>query len=61
MPVALVKPDAARKEVQIGWPEFLPDGKHFLYMAIAQKASDSMYRIASLDSKENRRSRRPSR
>jgi Tol biopolymer transport system component/predicted Ser/Thr protein kinase len=54
VPVALVKPDPARKEVQIGWPEFLPDGKHFLYMAIAQKASDSMYRIASLDSKENR-------
>ena len=54
VPTVIVKPDAARKEVQIGWPEFLPDGKHFLYMAIAAKASDSMYRIASIDSQENR-------
>jgi Tol biopolymer transport system component/tRNA A-37 threonylcarbamoyl transferase component Bud32 len=54
VPVALVKPDSARKETQVGWPEFLPDGKQFLYMSIAQRVSDSMYRIASLDSKENR-------
>jgi Tol biopolymer transport system component len=54
VPVVLVKPDATRKEIQIGWPEFLPDGKHFLYMAIAAKAADNTYRIASLDGKENR-------
>jgi Tol biopolymer transport system component len=54
VPTVMVKPDAARKETQIGWPEFLPDGKHFLYMAITQKSSESMYRIASLDGKENR-------
>jgi len=54
VPVVLVKPDATRKEVQIGWPEFLPDGKHFLYMAMTDKAADSKYRIASLETKENR-------
>ena len=54
VPTVMVKLDASRKETQIGWPEFLPDGKHFLYMAMVQKAADSTYRIASLDGKENR-------
>ncbi|MGE5412912.1 MAG: protein kinase domain-containing protein [Syntrophomonadaceae bacterium] len=54
VPTVLVKPEASRKETQIGWPEVLPDGKHFLYMAIAPKASDTMYRIASLDGTDNR-------
>ncbi len=52
--VAAVKADAARKETGVGWPEFLPDGRHFLYMVIAQKADDSIYRIGSLDSKESK-------
>jgi Tol biopolymer transport system component len=54
LPAVLVKPDASRKETQIGWPEILPDGKHFLYMAMGDKAPEGMYRIASLDGKENR-------
>ena len=32
-PVAAVKADPSRKETQVGWPEFLPDGRHFLYLA----------------------------
>jgi Tol biopolymer transport system component len=39
---------------QIGWPEFLPDGKHYFYMALAPKAEDSMYRIGELGSKESK-------
>ncbi len=54
VPTVMVKPEASRKEVQIGWPEVLPDGRHFLYMAMGQKATESLYRIASLDGKENR-------
>jgi Tol biopolymer transport system component len=54
IPTVMLKPEASRKETQIGWPEILPDGKHFLYMAIAPKAAESTYRIASLDGKENR-------
>jgi len=54
IPTIMVKPEASRKETQIGWPEVLPDGKHFLYMAIGVKTSESTYRIASLDGKENR-------
>ncbi|HEY3204492.1 MAG TPA: protein kinase, partial [Thermoanaerobaculia bacterium] len=54
VPIAIVRLDPKRKERQIGWPEFLPDGRHFLYMAAADRPEDSVYRIASLDSKENR-------
>ena len=50
-PVPIIKPEG-EKAAQVGWPAFLPDGKHFLYMAIAAKLSDSMYRVGSLDSKE---------
>jgi eukaryotic-like serine/threonine-protein kinase len=52
-PVAAIKPDPAKKIAQTGWPEFLPDGKHFLYMAMAPKAEDSVYRIGSLDSSDS--------
>jgi Tol biopolymer transport system component len=54
VPAVVVKPATERKEIEIGWPEVLPDGKHFLYMALAANRADSMYRIASLDGKENR-------
>jgi Tol biopolymer transport system component len=53
-PVVAVKPDPARKEVTTAWPEFLPDGRHFLYMATGQKPEDNMYRIGSLDSTESK-------
>ncbi len=51
-PVAAVKADPTRKETSVAWPEFLPDGHHFLYMASGQKPEDNVYRFASLDSKE---------
>ena len=53
-PVVAAKADPSRKEIQIGWPEFLPDGRHFIYMAINQKADQSAYRIGSLDSNETK-------
>ncbi|HEY1435788.1 MAG TPA: protein kinase [Thermoanaerobaculia bacterium] len=40
-PAVAVKADAERKELQIGWPEFMPDGNHFIYMAINQKVDES--------------------
>ena len=52
-PTVAVKHDASRKETQIGWPEFLPDGRHYLYMASGQKPEDSAYRIGVLDSTES--------
>jgi Tol biopolymer transport system component len=53
-PVVAVKPDPARKEATVGWPEFLPDGRHFLYMATGQKAEENTYRVGSLDSTESK-------
>ncbi|HJW14362.1 MAG TPA: protein kinase [Thermoanaerobaculia bacterium] len=53
-PTVVVKADASRKETVVAWPEFLPDGRHFLYMAQGQKTEDHMYRIGSLDSNESR-------
>ncbi len=53
-PVVEVKPDASRKETNVAWPEFLPDGHHYLYMANGQKPEDNMYRLGSLDSKESK-------
>jgi serine/threonine protein kinase/Tol biopolymer transport system component len=49
-----IKADTSRKEGAVGWPEFLPDGKTFLYMAMGLKAEDSVYRVGSLDSNETR-------
>ncbi|MGE5278242.1 MAG: protein kinase domain-containing protein [Acidobacteriota bacterium] len=53
-PVVAVKAEASRKETSVGWPAFLPDGKHFLYLANGEKPEDGFYRIGSLDSKETR-------
>jgi serine/threonine protein kinase/Tol biopolymer transport system component len=44
--------DASRLEHSHRWPWFLPDGKHFLYLARAS-SSDIIY-VASLDGKENK-------
>ena len=48
--------DASRAEGSLRWPVFLPDGKHFLYLAAnftGQKAANAIY-VASLDSNEKR-------
>src|SRR6266542_5370975 len=52
-PVVAAKAEASRKETQVGWPEFLPDGRHFLYMAYSSKPEDSAYRVGSLDSADS--------
>ena len=53
-PVAAVKADPEHKEIQVGWPEFLPDGRQYIYMVINQKVELNSYRIGSLDSKETK-------
>jgi len=50
-----VKPDEAKKETSVGWPEFLPDGKRYLYMLTGEKAEDSAYWAASIDSAEKKK------
>jgi Tol biopolymer transport system component/tRNA A-37 threonylcarbamoyl transferase component Bud32 len=45
---------AETKEGEVGWPEFLPDGRHFLYMAIGTKPEDNTYRVGTLDSPDSK-------
>jgi serine/threonine protein kinase len=55
-PVALTKVDAAQ-HTSHRWPFFLPDGKHFLYLAMhhdPSKFSNNAIYYASLDGHENR-------
>ena len=51
-PAVAVKIEPSRKETMVGWPEFLPDGRHFLYLATGEKPDDSVYRVGRLDSME---------
>jgi len=55
-PTAVTKIDTSR-HTSHRWPYFLPDGKHFLYLAInhdPSKAADDAVYYASLDGHENR-------
>jgi len=56
--VAVTELDASRHETSHRYPQFLPDGRHFLYEALNLKGSPrdeaNRVRVASLDSKEDR-------
>src|SRR5215469_75349 len=55
-PVEFTKPDTSRFESSHRWPVFLPDGKHFLYLAanvIGRPEYNAIF-IGSLDSNEKR-------
>ncbi|HEV2116196.1 MAG TPA: hypothetical protein VGR48_09250, partial [Terriglobales bacterium] len=51
-PVPLTTVDT--KESSHRWPEFLPDGRHFLYFAHGAATADDGIYVTSLDSKERR-------
>ena len=53
-PAELTKVDTARAEVGHRWPEFLPDGKHFLYLAanFSGRPGINAVFVGSLDSTE---------
>lgn len=53
-PVEITKPDASRFETSHRWPAFLPDGKHFLYLAanFLGKLEYNAIFTGSLDSQE---------
>jgi eukaryotic-like serine/threonine-protein kinase len=48
----VTKLDASRKEILHALPVFLPDGRHFLYVAVGGKPEDSGIFLASLESSE---------
>jgi Tol biopolymer transport system component len=42
------------KETSHRWPEFLPDGKHFIYFAHGETTADNGIYVAALDSRERK-------
>jgi len=55
-PTLISKPDASRGEQSHRWPQFLPDGTHYLYMAAAfsgLKGVNAIF-VGALDSNEKR-------
>ena len=56
-PVALTETDSSRYETSHRWPHFLPDGRHFLYLAgnfTGGPAEAASVYVASLDFRENK-------
>jgi eukaryotic-like serine/threonine-protein kinase len=56
-PAAVTTLDASRNETSHRWPYFLPDGRHFFYLAAnftGGPAESASIHVASLDSKENK-------
>ncbi len=51
-PRLILKPDPARGEEETLWPQFLPDGTHFLYVTLGWSPRRRELRVGSLDSKE---------
>jgi Tol biopolymer transport system component len=47
--------DTSRGEIKHLWPQFLPDGRHFLYLAVSQQTANSSVCVGSLDSPETTR------
>jgi Tol biopolymer transport system component/DNA-binding winged helix-turn-helix (wHTH) protein len=47
--------DASRQEVGHYWPQFLPDGRHFLYFVRSSRPENTGIYVGSLDSKDSRR------
>jgi serine/threonine protein kinase len=54
IPMPVTTLDASRTERAHLWPQFLPDGKHFLYFALTSKTENHAIYVASLDSKERK-------
>ena len=54
-PVRITEVDGSRNELEHTWPYFLPDGRHFLYLARNAQPENSAIYLGWLDSKETKR------
>jgi len=52
--VPLRVPDAAKQELFFEWPHFLPDGRHYLYLARPVNSTEQQLYVGSLDSPETK-------
>lgn len=46
--------DVGRGEIVHEFPQFLPDGRHFLYFAVSSRPGESSIRVGSLDSTDSK-------
>jgi serine/threonine protein kinase len=53
MPTPVTTLDQAQQETGHGWPYFLPDGRHFLYLALSGQRERWSVKVGSLDSMES--------
>ena len=53
-PAPVTTLDTSRKEMSHTHPRFLPDGRHFLYLAISPQRDSSGIYVSALDSKETK-------
>lgn len=53
--IQLTTLDESRQEFSHRWPLFLPDGRHFLYVARSPQRENTAIYVGSLDSKETKR------
>ncbi len=51
----LFTPDSSRKETGLRWPEFLPDGKHFLFVGLPSKEGNYDIYMGALGSRQRTR------
>ena len=47
--------DPSRQETDHRWPQFLPDGRHFLYLSSSEQPENNGIYVGSLDSQETKR------
>ena len=47
-PVPITKIDYARGETGNAWPQFLPDGRHFLFLGLTQSADDAVLKVGDI-------------
>ena len=48
-PKTVLEADKSRQEATIGWPEFLPDGRHFLYIGRAGTEKQTYVRLGDIE------------
>ena len=54
IPTGASRIDHASSETFNAWPHFLPDGKHFLYIAYGRQGDQRTLKIGSIDSKDTK-------
>jgi Tol biopolymer transport system component len=50
----VVRPDSSRGELALRWPEFLPDGNHFMFVSLPPRTQNFDIYVGSIDSRDRK-------